>query len=64
MRIRLMKIVPTGATTASNVAATGDVAPANARPRAKPATRPISTRVVRDMLILGKRSASPRAEDA
>ena len=49
IRMRLMKIVPTGATTASSVATAGDGEPASARPRTKPATRPMSTRVVRDM---------------
>ena len=48
IRIRLMKIVPTGATTASSVATAGDDEPASASPRTKPATRPISTRVVND----------------
>src|SRR5215470_7829763 len=48
IRIRLMKIVPTGATTATSVATAGDEEPASARPTTKPATRPINTRVVRD----------------
>ena len=64
IRIRLMKMVPTGATTASSVATAGDDEPASARPRTKPATRPISTRVVSDtdeMLAGSARAAS--AED-
>ena len=47
IRIRLMKIVPTGATIATIVVAAGDVDPASARPMRKPATRPIRTRVVK-----------------
>ena len=49
MRIRLMKIVPTGATMATTAAAAGDEAPASARPSAKPATKPSSTRAVSDI---------------
>src|SRR3954471_14580442 len=48
IRIRLMKIVPTGATMASSVETAGDEEPARANPRTKPATRPIKTRVVKD----------------
>src|SRR5690349_17344178 len=48
MRIRLMKIVPTGARTATIVAPPGTNPPATARPARKPATRPTSTRVVND----------------
>ena len=48
MRIRLTKIVPTGAATATIVAAAGDVLPERAKPTRNPPTRPISTRVVND----------------
>src|SRR6185436_9131505 len=49
MRIRLMKIVPTGVRMVRSAAATVDEpAPASARPRRNPATNPSSTRVVKD----------------
>jgi hypothetical protein len=48
IRIRLMKIVPTGMRMARIVAATGEEAAPSARPSRNPATKPVRTRVVRD----------------
>src|SRR5258708_13671736 len=49
MRIRLMKIVPTGVATARMGAATDGPAPVSRSPSRKPATSPMRTRVVNDM---------------
>src|SRR6266508_164210 len=46
--MRLMKIVPAAALQATTAVAPTEDRPASARPSANPATRPISTRVVRD----------------
>src|SRR4029079_456631 len=48
MRIRLTKIVPIGAATATIVEAIGEALPETAKPTRNPATRPISTREVND----------------
>src|SRR5262249_15958755 len=48
IRIRLMKIVPIVASTATSASEPGTWRAASANPSSKPATRPISTRVVND----------------
>jgi hypothetical protein len=48
IRIRLTKIVPIGAATATIIAAIGEALPETAKPTRNPATRPISTREVND----------------
>ncbi len=46
IRMRLMKMVPTGAAMARIVVAPGEDAPESVRPRRNPATNPIKMRVV------------------